>query len=95
MLHPCRSIIVSEKNLVLLGTSYSYRDYEIFFEKELEPLDITKEPLLDEPETITQEEEATDNKATNTNGQQEDPLFNNIPQQQNNVYDEFDDDFWR
>ena len=98
LLHPCRSIIVSEKNLPLLGTTYSYRDYEIFFEQELEPLDISTEDLLDEPDTIIQEEDAEEESqqpAGNSQEPDDDPLFNNLPQQQNNSYDEFDDDFWR
>ena len=98
MLRPCRSIIVSEKNLPLLGTTYSYRDYELFFEQELEPLDIAPESLLDEPETIvTEEDYEEESQEPTANGQQpdDDPLFNDAPQQQNNNYDEFDDDFWR
>jgi hypothetical protein len=97
LLRPCRSIIVSEKNLPLLGTTYSYRDYEIFFEQELEPLDISTEDLLDEPDTIIQEEDAEEESQQPAGNSQEpdDPLFNNLPQQQNNSYDEFDDDFWR
>lgn len=98
LLRPCRSLIVSEKNLRLLGTNYSYRDYEEFFEKELEPLDVSPEPLLDEPEIITQEEEEDVQPATNSNqpaANDDDPLFNDLPQQQNSGYMEFDDDFWR
>ena len=98
LLRPCRSLIVSEKNLRLLGTNYSYRDYEEFFEKELEPLDVSPEPLLDEPEIITQEEEEDVQPATNNNQpatNDDDPLFNDLPQQQSSGYMEFDDDFWR
>lgn len=99
MLRPCRPIIVSEKNLPLLGTNYSYRDYEIFFEEKLEPLDISPEDLLDEPDTIVSEddyeEEGGDQPAGNSEEPDDDPLFNNAPQQQSNSYDEFDDDFWR
>ena len=96
ILRPCRSIIVSEKNLPLLGTNYSYRDYEIFFEEKLEPIDISTEDLLDEPDTIIQEEDyEEDGEQPNANSQEpDDPLFNDMPQQQNS-YNEFDDDFWR
>ena len=98
MLRPCRPIIISEKNLPLLGTNYSYRDYEIFFEKELEPLEVSDKDLLDEPETIIQseddEEPATDSEEP-TENDEDDPLFNDAPQQQNGGYMEFDDDFWR
>ena len=46
----CRRIIISKDNLRLLGTRYSYKDYELFFEKELAPLPENKLPLLNEPE---------------------------------------------
>ena len=97
LLRPCRSLIVSEKNLRLLGTAYSYRDYEIFFEQELEPLDVAPEQLLNEPESIvTEEDEEPESQPANSNSQEptDDPLFN-APTQQSNSYDEFDDDFWR
>ena len=98
MLRPCRSVIVSEKNLPLLGSTYSYRDYELFFEEKLEPIDISTEDLLDEPDTIVSEDDyEEEGQQSNTNSEEpdDDPLFNNVPQQQNNNYDEFDDDFWR
>ena len=99
MLRPCRPIIISEKNLPLLGTNYSYRDYEIFFEEKLEPLEVSDEDLLDDPGTIIQNEEdeepATDDEESTANGEDDDPLFNDAPQQQNGGYIEFDDDFWR
>ena len=103
MLHPCRSLIISEQNLPLLGNTYSYRDYELFFEQELEPLEIAPEPLLDEPETIVTEEdedfedgEESSEAQPSTNTQApDDPLFDDAPQQQSSGYMEFDDDFWR
>ena len=101
LLHACRSLIVSEQNLRLLGTSYSYRDYELFFEKQIEPVEISTRPLLEEPEVIIQdadeEEEkpaAGDNPQTG-NDMPDDPLFNNGPVQQQNDFPDFDDDFWR
>ena len=96
-LRHCRSLIVSETNLPLLGTSFSYRDYEVFFQKELAPITISKEPLLEEPEKITQEKEPEEEAPATEEPQQsaDDPLFNDAPQQQNNGYVEFDDDFWR
>jgi len=100
MLRPCRSLIVSEKNLPLLGTAFSYKDYEVFFNQQLAPISISEDPLLEEPETIVQEEEEDDNgnDNQNENGQPQptgDPLLNDAPQQQNTGYPEFDDDFWR
>ena len=93
MLHPCRGVIISEKNLPLLGSTYSYRDYEIFFEEKLEPLDVSPEPLLDEPESVIQEEEEEEQSPIQEPSN--DPLFNDAPLQQTNGYMEFDDDFWR
>ena len=100
MLHACRSLIVSEQNLRLLGSTYSYHDYEVFFEKQIAPVEISTRPLLEEPEIIIQEEEE-DNKPT-SGGQQpqtgndlpDDPLFD-VPVQQQNNFPDFDDDFWR
>lgn len=100
MLHACRSLIVSEQNLRLLGTTYSYHDYELFFEKQIAPVEISTRPLLEEPEVIIQEEEEDDKPASE--GQQpqtgnnlpDDPLFD-TPVQQQNDFPDFDDDFWR
>ena len=99
LLQACRSLIVSEDNLRLLGTTYSYQDYEVFFEKEIEPVKISTQPLLDEPESITQEEdpddvEPEDNGDQPANNNDFDDLFNDGPVQQPGVI-EFDDDFWR
>jgi tetratricopeptide (TPR) repeat protein len=103
MLHACRSLIVSEDNLRLLGTSYSYRDYEVFFEQQIEPMEISTQPLLEEPENIIQQDDpeefydepAEDNKQPANNNDMPDDLFNDGPTQQQNGLIEFDDDFWR
>ena len=100
MLLACRSLIVSEDNLRLLGTTYSYQDYEVFFEQQIEPVTISTQPLLDEPEDIIQEEDPEDYDEPTDNNQQpannnDDDLFNDGPQQQQNGLIEFDDDFWR
>ena len=102
MLHACRSLIVSEDNLRLLGTTYSYQDYEVFFEKQIEPTEISTQPLLEEPEDIIQQEDPDDydepaddnNQQPANNNDLPDDLFNDGPQQQNGLI-EFDDDFWR
>ena len=98
MLKPCRSLIVSEQNLHLLGTAYSYRDYEVFFEQELEPIEVPEDTLLDEPESITQEENEEEDTKPAGNDQPEAPdddLFQDMPRRQNTNDIEFDDDFWR
>jgi hypothetical protein len=92
---------VSEQNLRLLGTSYSYRDYELFFEKQIEPVEISTRPLLEEPEVIIQDADEEEEKPTTGDNPQtgndmpDDPLFNNGPVQQQNDFPDFDDDFWR
>jgi tetratricopeptide (TPR) repeat protein len=48
----CRRIIISEENLKMLGTRYSYVDYEDFFEKSFAPLQISNEELLNIPEGV-------------------------------------------
>ena len=88
MLQQCHSLIVSEQNLPLLGTVFSYADYELFFEKQLAPIEISKTPLLDEPETIVQEKESEE-ESEDDDEEEKDNTGNN------GGYIEFDDDFWR
>ena len=101
LLHQCRSLIVSEQNLRLLGTTYSYHDYEVFFEQQIEPVEISTQPLLEEPESITQEEDPDDvddgqKEAGDQPQANDDDLFFDGPTPQNsNTDDIFDDDFWR
>lgn len=100
LLKSCRHLIISEPNFRLLGTAYSYRDYEVFYEQQIEPVEISKQPLLEEPESITTEEDEDDlppaeNGQPTNNNTDDDDLFNDAPKQQNtNVDDIFDDDFW-
>jgi tetratricopeptide (TPR) repeat protein len=44
-----RAILISDQNLRLLGTRYSYDEYAEFFEAELSPLEVPEELVLDEP----------------------------------------------
>ena len=103
MLRSCRSLIVSDDNLRLLGTAYSYRDYEVFFEKQLAPVKISTQPLLNEPETIVSEEEEEDYEDTeegetpqqpNNDQNLPDDLFFDSPVPQQGGYQDFPDDFW-
>ena len=48
----CRRIIISEENLKMLGTRYSYVEYEDFFEKSFVPLLISNEELLNIPDGV-------------------------------------------
>lgn len=51
----CRTIIISDANKELLGTHFSYNDYDKFYEKHFIPLRISTVKLLTEPETIEYE----------------------------------------
>lgn len=51
-LQGCRKIIISEKNLPLLGTRYSYEEYLQFFDDAIAPAKISKEPLLNIPDEV-------------------------------------------
>ena len=84
-LHGCRSIIISQANLNLVGTRYSYNDYEEFYQRTFAPLEISNEELLQIPEAIEQEEE-----------DEEDGEETDMPQMQpsNNGGDIFDEDFY-
>ena len=65
-----RAIIISDSNKELLGTQYSYNDYDKFYEKHFVPLRVSTVQLLSEPETIEYEKEPKDGK------QEEDKLVN-------------------
>lgn len=54
----CHRIIISEDNMKLLGTKYSYAEYEKFFDQKFAPLRVTSEPLLTMPESVTTEKMA-------------------------------------
>ena len=78
----------------------------LFFEQQMAPVQISTIPLLDEPEVITQEEDeeeaapATDDdneqpqQPANTNNDLPDDLFFDGPAPQQNVNQDFDDDFF-
>lgn len=102
----CRRIIISKDNLRLLGTRYSYKDYELFFEKELAPLPENKLPLLNEPEE--KEELRIKNEESEGSGvgypeykkggnsddsdPSDEPETDDTPQ---DIITDFDDDFYR
>ncbi len=50
MLKRCRTLVISEHNLALIGTRYSYKDYDEFYEKTFLPLPISNEDLLQQPD---------------------------------------------
>jgi hypothetical protein len=52
LLRHCRSLVISEHNLGLIGTRYSYRDYEAFYSRTFAPLKVTDDPLLNTPQNL-------------------------------------------
>ena len=52
LIRPCRRILISRENMELLGTHFSYNDYDDFYEQHFIPLTISTEELLREPDTI-------------------------------------------
>lgn len=47
-----KGVIISDKNLKLIGTTYSYKDYEAFYVKHFAPLTVTQRYLLSEPAEV-------------------------------------------
>lgn len=74
LLSGCKAIVISDKNLPLLGTNFSYADYQDFYDKNFAPLKISSQPLLTEPIHVAPKEDAeretsapTEAKAGNEN----------------------------
>ena len=97
-LKACHSLIISEQNLAMIGTRFSYDVYQQFYEDVFMPMKISEEKLLIEPEGV----EAPDiedigtspDEEASEDGEEEDDLFS-VPKQQPQVQDfDFGDDFW-
>ena len=58
LLSGCKAIVISDKNLPLLGTNFSYADYQDFYDKNFAPLKISSQPLLTEPIHVVPKEDA-------------------------------------
>ena len=58
LLSGCKAIVISDKNLPLLGTNFSYTDYQDFYDKNFAPLKISSQPLLTEPIHVAPKEDA-------------------------------------
>ena len=89
-LRGCRHLVISEENLPKLGISFSYNDYDEFFERELAPVSISDEELLSVPETI---EEAKEPETETPTDNPVDDLFDDTVPAGNDI--EFDEDFYR
>ena len=73
-LRHARSLIISRRNLKLIGTHFSYDDYDEFYEKTFAPLNISDEQLLTipeqpapiDPEDLPDDEEETPDNPDNS-----------------------------
>ena len=99
----CRSLIISDVNFSLLGTRFSYEDYELFYEDIFVPMKVSQEQLLIRPEDL----EAPDiedvggprdtDSEEEVEGEDEDEdevLPGNKKQEKKTVDFDFGDDFW-
>ena len=96
-LKPCHHLIISENNLALIGTRFSYDEYMQFYEDTFIPMKISQEKLLTEPEHIdlpdvedigTEEEQQSDEE------EDDDELLPNQSRQPAVQDFDFGDDFW-
>jgi tetratricopeptide (TPR) repeat protein len=73
-LRHCRSIVISEHNLKLIGSRYSYKDYDEFYEHVFLPIPISNEELLNIPTYIGKENdgEETDDATQSTEPEDDD-----------------------
>ena len=71
LLRHCRSVVISEVNLALMGTRYSFKDYDEFYQQTFQPLQISDEELLQIPEGFEQpdpEDVPADNAGSTSDG---------------------------
>ena len=105
----CRSLIISDVNFSLLGTRFSYEDYELFYEDIFVPMKVSKEQLLIQPEDIeapdvedigtprSEDDEGEDSEEKEEEDEDDDGILpaNNTKKQEKKVEDiDFGDDFW-
>ena len=95
-LAPCRSLIISEVNLPLLGIQFSYDDYEQFYEDIFVPMKTSTDKLLIRPEEIeTVDPEDIPSQKTGTDDDEEGDRPQQTKKKQKQTKDfDFDEDFW-
>ena len=94
-LKDCRSLIISETNLALIGTRFSYDDYQQFYEDTFVPMKISEQKLLIEPAEIELPDvEDLPSEPQTEQQEDDDDLFPNEKPQQKVQDFEFGDDFW-
>ena len=83
-----RLYVVSEINRRLLGTTFSYADYEQFYDSELAPVKTSEDALLDEPTEIVDSEETGEEEDLPENEEESDD------EEEEEMFD-FEEDFYR
>ena len=104
-LQPCLSLIISSQNLALLGSRFSYEEYERFYEETFVPMKISEEKLLIRPDGVeiidpedegSESEESTEGEETGEDD--DDGILPTAPAkktEKKQVEDfDFGDDFW-
>ena len=87
----CRRVIVSEKNMPLLGSRYSYDDYDKFFTRTLSPVKVSTEQLLNIPESIVVSELPEESESGDEPESEEEY---ESTEEDDGLFD-FDEDFYR
>ena len=85
MIRHCRTLVISDHNLALIGTRYSYRDYDAFYEETFLPLKVSNEELLQMPDYELPSEDEEDDAPADED---------DVPVQQQGGGFDFDEDFW-
>ena len=96
-LKPCHHLIISENNLALIGTRFSYDEYMQFYEDTFIPMKISQEKLLTEPEHIELpdvEDIGTEEEQQSEEEEDDDELLPNQSRQPAVQNFDFGDDFW-
>ena len=91
----CRSLIISETNLQLIGNRFSYDDYQQFYEDTFVPMKISEEKLLIVPEGIEPPdiEDIGETEQDEEETQEDELQPTKKPQPKVQDFD-FGDDFW-
>ena len=92
ILRRCRSLVISETNLALMGTRFSFQDYNEFYEKTFVPLQISDEELLQIPEGMEQIDPEDFDPDANAEGSDDEEEAAPVPKQGGGF--DFDDDFF-
>lgn len=91
----CRSLIISETNLQLIGNRFSYDDYQQFYEDTFVPMKISEEKLLIVPEGIEQPDIEDIGEAEQDEEETQEDELQPTKKPQPKVQDfDFGDDFW-